>query len=256
MGNYRILYRLRIDHDFFNGKKCAAIQCSVLPQGQELLKRRGMIFRQTDVNEWVLLYLSDPDTENDVLMLNLALADSNFSCYTAWNEFRPSEAYVLNLPHDKKEIDAALLVQQSPIPRRIGQGFCTLHLHLTQKMVNDAVAGKPLTNVVHFFSPSVQWEYIFIPRTDDSVNGTLKLHDETGKIDFTTFKKCEIYGQNAWRTQSCSPVPMHQIYGCKLRLLVQESGKQERELLSHVDPPSLCRYQSTSSNVMRQIYYY
>lgn len=34
--------------------------CSVLPSAQKLMAQRGLLFRQTDENEWTILY----DTEN------------------------------------------------------------------------------------------------------------------------------------------------------------------------------------------------
>ena len=256
MENYRILYRIRIEHDYFDRTKCSAVQCFLTPQGEDLLRRRGMLFRQTDVNEWTFLYNSEPDTDNDVLNLNLSLNDPNFISYTEWNEFSPTAAYSLDLPGSKKVLDAATVIRKSEKSRRIGQGFCTVSLKLTEKMLKYAASGKPITSVIHFCAPSVKWEYIFIPRVDDVVNGALSLHDDTGTLEFSLFKKCEIYGKSAWQTETGKPVPMRYAYSCKLRLMANENGKQARILLSKVDPPVMGQYRDAPGNVLRQIYYY
>ena len=256
MENYRILYRIRNEHDYFDSKKCSAVQCFLTPQGQDLLQRRGMIFRQTDVNEWTLLYNSEPDADNDILNFNLSLTDPNFFSYTEWKEFSPSAVYSLDLPYSKKMLDAATVIRKTENPRRIGQGFCVVTLKLTEKMLKSAASGKPITSVIHFCALSVKWEYVFIPRVDDVVSGNLSLDDDADILKFSSFKKCEIYGKSAWQTETAKPVPMRYAYSCKLRLMAHENGKQARILLSKVDPPVIGQYRDAPGDVLRQIYYY
>lgn len=62
MESYRILYRIRIGHDYFDGKPCPALQCRLTPQGEALAHRRGLLFRQTAPGEWTLLFRQEPDT--------------------------------------------------------------------------------------------------------------------------------------------------------------------------------------------------
>lgn len=59
MSTYRPLYNFRIEHDYFVGSICRALQCAVLPMGQELMSQRGLLFRQTAQNEWTVLYDAD-----------------------------------------------------------------------------------------------------------------------------------------------------------------------------------------------------
>ena len=47
MSTYRPLYSFRIEHDYFVGGICRALQCAVLPSGQGLMTQRGLLLRQT-----------------------------------------------------------------------------------------------------------------------------------------------------------------------------------------------------------------
>lgn len=98
MGTYRPLYNIRIEHEYFDGNICRAMQCRISPSGQALCHRRGLLFRQTGTNEWTILYDdagAGVDTLSDVLALELVMADPAFVLYTQWNGFQPSSAYRL-----------------------------------------------------------------------------------------------------------------------------------------------------------------
>lgn len=257
MESYRILYRIRIGHDYFNGKPCHALQCRLMPQGEVLAHRRGLLFRQTAPGEWMLLFRQAPDTQNDVLSLDLSLSDPKFTLYTAWEGFHPSAAYSLNLPAAEEVVEAATAICPTGKKRAIGSGFCTLSLRLTTEMVKAAESGQPMQAVLHFKEASVQWEYIFIPRVENTVHpGLLQLDDATGKVQFTAFKECEAYGQKAWLTRSKSLIPMRSDYSCRLRLMAQNGGKQKRILLSQVAPPEPGRYMNMQRGILRQVCYY
>ena len=109
MGTYRPLYNIRIEHEYFDGNICRAMQCRISPSGQALCHRRGLLFRQTGTNEWTILYDdagAGVDTLSDVLALELVMADPAFVLYTQWNGFQPSSAYRLDgtAPPDRRGI--------------------------------------------------------------------------------------------------------------------------------------------------------
>ncbi|MDN0070804.1 hypothetical protein QVN97_02110 [Bacteroides caecigallinarum] len=176
MESYRILYRIRIGHDYFDGKPCPALQCRLTPQGEALAHRRGLLFRQTAPGEWTLLFRQEPDTKNDVLPLDLFVADPKFTLYTAWDGFQPSAAYSLELPMAEETVEAATAIRPTGKKRAIGSGFCTLSLRLTPRMVEAADSGQPMQTVLHFNVAAAQWEYLFIPNGEDSVQPG-PLHD-------------------------------------------------------------------------------
>ena len=83
MGTYRPLYNIRIEHEYFDGNICRAMQCRISPSGQALCHRRGLLFRQTGTNEWTILYDdagAGVDTLSDVLAL-VSLPEQTKSLY-------------------------------------------------------------------------------------------------------------------------------------------------------------------------------
>lgn len=162
---YRILYRIRVVHDYFGNKPCTAIQCRPAPRCESLMRRRDILFRQHGVDEWIWLY-SKELPEDDVLQADLFLTDSAFPLYTEWDGFQPSAAYRLELPlkEDTVEVDT---IHLSDRRRSAGSGFCSVLLRLTDRVLQAAEAGAPLQTILHFQTPAMQWEYIFIPHEED-----------------------------------------------------------------------------------------
>lgn len=59
MDTYRPLYSLRVEHDYYDNLACRALAFRLKASGVDLCRRRGLLFRQTAVNEWTLLYDCD-----------------------------------------------------------------------------------------------------------------------------------------------------------------------------------------------------
>lgn len=256
MESYRILYRIKAEHGYFDGSPCPALQCRLTPQGEVLARRRGLLFRQIAPGEWTLLYSREPAAD-DVLVLDLSVADPKFTLYTAWKGFRPSAAYCLELPQADGTVDAATAIRLTDRKRAIGAGFCTVSLRLTEEIVKAAESGQPMQTVLHFREAAAQWEYLFIHKGEDTVQpGSMKLEDAEGKVLFTAFRKEETYGQKAWITRSKSRIPMRPVYSCRLRLTAQNEGRQKRVLLSQVPPPEAGRFMDVPQGILRQICYY
>lgn len=256
MESYRILYRIQTVHDYFDGKPCTALQCRLTPQGEALARRRGLLFRQTAVGEWTLLFHTAP-AEDDVLTLKLFLADPTFPLYTAWEGFRPSAAYGLELPASTATIEAATAIRPAERKRSIGSGFCTVVLRLTGGMLETAEAGNPGLASLRFHAPSVQWEYLFVPRmASDMKADRLLLEDTAGTVEFSAFKEQTAYGRKVYRTVSKSHIPMRKAYACRLRLTERGDGRLKRVLLSHVAPPLPGRFLNEGAGIIRQVCYY
>jgi len=256
MGDYHILYRIKVVHDYFGNRPCTALQCRPTPQGWAPARRRGLLFRQTAEDEWTLFSYAAP-AEGDVLTMDLSLADPAFPLYTAWEGFRPSAAYVLELPASAGTIEAAVAIRQADRKRGIGSGFCTVALRLTKEMQELAEAGTPQQALLHFPAPSARWEYLFVPRPASGMDASrLVLEDTAGTVEFSAFTVQSAYGREAYRTVSESPVPMRETYGCSLRLAERGEGKRRRVFLPCVDPPQPGRLLSEEKGILRQVCYY
>lgn len=257
MESYRKLYQITVKHEYFGEKPCPSLKLCLSHEGEALVYRRGLLFRQTGVGSWTLLFSEEPDTEKDVLHLELSVADPKFPLYTDWPGFRPSERYELQLPTSEGLIDATSAILHTDKKRRIGSGFCGIALRLNERLVETAQSGKPEEAVLSFHAPKKTWEYLFVPQGDEEIDGKqLVLEDATGNIRFSPLTSCKAYGRKAWRTVSESPIPMWDTYGCKLRLAAMlNNGRQKRILLSQIETPQPGMFMD-NPEFLRQVCYY
>lgn len=260
MGAYRRLYYLRIMHDYFNHEVCRAILCRVTASGTELMRRRGMLFKRMADNEWAVLYdtsASEPDTAADVLSLELQLVDRNFVLYTCWQDFSPDAAYLLNLPSGGGELEATEAIARTEERRRIGSGFCSVKLALTEETLVAARFGTPSCCTLRFHAPEYRWEYIFLPEYGFvSDCGALCLETADGKprYRFPAFEKVREFDRDVYRTVSEETIPLKEKYGFRLRLSVSTAdNRPKRTLMRDVPPPIPGRHLSTGPGLVRQV---
>jgi len=260
MGAYRRLYSIRFTHDYFIRELCRAIQCRVTAPGAELMRRRGMLLKRTAESEWALLYDSSgsgPDTAADALSFELQLADRDFVLYTRWLDFRPDAAYRLDLPSGGGEIEAAEAVADTGERRRIGAGFCSARLALTEETVSAAQSGTPPCCTIRFHAPEYRWEYILLPERGSALDcGALCLEAAEGKVRyrFPAFEKVREYDRDAYRTVSEEAIPLKENYGFRLRLsLSTADNRPKRTIMRDVPLPVPGRHLSAAPGLVRQV---
>lgn len=257
MVSYSRLYRITVGHDYFGNSPCPSLRLRATCESEALMRRRGMMLREEGAGTWSLFFTEEPDTDKDVLYLDLSVADPLFVLYTDWPGLRPADSYTLCLPACGGQLDAASIISHTNRKRSFGSGFCTIALRLTGEMVLAARSGQPEEAVLQFHAPKRQWEYLFFPCAEEGIDGSqLVLEDTTGSVTFGPFTQCEAYGREGWRTVSESPVAMRASYGCRLRLTALRGiGRQKHVLLSHVEPPQPGRYMD-GRDLLRQVCYF
>lgn len=257
MESYRKLYQITVRHEYFGEKPCPSLKLSLSRESEALMYRRGMLFRETGIGSWTLLFNEAPDTDKDVLHLELSVADPKFTLFTDWLGFKPSDRYELQLPASEGLIGATSVLLHTDKKRSIGSGFCGITLRLNERLVQAAQSGEAEKAVLQFHAPQKHWEYLFIPQGDEEIDGKqLLLEDAMGNVKFSPFTPCEAYGRKAWRTVSESPIPMRDSYGCMLRLAAMlNNGKQKRILLSQIETPQPGRYMD-NPEFLRQVCYF
>lgn len=262
MGAYHPLFNIRIEHEYFDGNICRALQCRISPSGQALWHRRGLLFRQIWTNEWTILYDdagAGVDTYSDVLALELDMTDPAFVLYTRWNNFQPFSAYRLDLPVQQEMLDAAEAIVEQPFKRQKGTGFCTILLCLTEEVFLSAKAGTPKTVSLLFHVPEYRWEYLFIPRSSESISpDKLRLEDNGGKLSFGPFEVVTEYDREVLRTVSHDRIPMQEYYGFQLRLTcATEMDNRSRQVLLHnVALPKPGVFLNKDPELLRQLCYF
>lgn len=258
MESFRKLYQIIVRHDYFEDGLCPSLNLMPSMESRTMMTRRNILFRQMDIGCWSLFSMAEPDTDNDVLYMELYVSDPAFVIYTDWPDFKPSGRYELQLPTAADLHDAASAIRLTDRKRSIGEGFCSVGLHLNRKMTDAAFAGNPEEVVLQFHAPEKQWEYLFIPQSDETIDGSmLLLEDAKGNIRFGPFTPCMAYGRTAWRTVSEKTIRMRDSYDCRLRLMALSSnGKQKRILLSQIKPPQPGQFMDNQNDMLRQVCYF
>ena len=242
MSTYRSLYSFRIEHEYFEDSNVNALMCSVLPSAQKLMAQRGLLFRQTDENEWTILYdteNADLDTESDIIEFGVLMSEPAFVFYTEWQNFNPMVAYQIDLPIGKSEVNATDVITEIGVKRSFGIPFCTIMIHLTEELWQAAKKDVPLKNTLIFKTPERFWEYVFIcQNTNREISSEyLKLETDKEILTFRSFERTNEFGRNAFRTVSEKAVPMRERYDIKLNLIVTHDKEQKQYLLRNIEHP-------------------
>ncbi len=265
---FKPLYRIAIEHDYFNIRKRGSdLSLNLTPQSLQFARRHMLVFRQTAMNEWILLYNSTDskiDTERDVLEFTLNITDPLFKLYTEWNGLQPTGTYVLQLPANEEEmkkenkVNFMSAIHPSNERSKIGASFCTIQLRLTKELLEAVEAGNSKLDVLHFDVPEVQWEYLFLSRSEEHfLPEELLLEDITGKLKFSAFKECEVFGKKAMRTITEESFPLQENPENRLCLFVLKGQlKMKQTLLRNIPFPQLGLFQNDQSGIIRQICYY
>lgn len=253
MDSYQLLYRLHVQHEYFEGISCTAIGCRLSPKSEELVKQRGLLFRQTAVDEWTILYNKDGadlSDEDENLMLELYLTDCNFTLYTNWVDFRPSNAYELQLPVKKENINAVKAIKTTDKRKQIGSGFCTIALDIA-KLLQENIS----FNTLQFHAKSAKWQYLFFPREGSTIlPSDIFLEDTNNLVTFDKMSQSVEYGKSCMMTKSKKAIPIRAVQSSSMRLVQQTGEKPRRILLSDIQPPLIGKY--VTRDMIRQICYY
>lgn len=256
--NYRPLYSLRVEHDYFDRGVCRALRCRISPTESALWHRRGLLLRRLGENEWTILYDSEGagmDTSSDVLVLEMEMADPAFVLYTQWEGFRPASAYGLALPVQEEMQEAVRIIREVAPKRKTGSGFCRIEIRMTEALWQAAQEESPQGCTLRFHAPQRRWEYLVVPRGGDTlVPERFVLEEVAGKLHFSPFEPVRIYGKDMLRTVSEEAVPMRERYDVRLKL-VSPAGNTGRKqtLLRHIDPPEPGRFMDVEAGLLRQM---
>lgn len=259
MGTFQPIFSMRVVHDYYEKLDCRALTFRLTAGGIDLCRRRGLLFRQTAVNEWTLLYDRDSagvDPDSDRIEAELCITDPAFVVFTDWKTLRPDKAYVLELPEAHDTVDATEAIRESPEKRRIGSGFCSVGIRMTQEILEAAQNGKHKTCTLQFHAPSCKWEYLIIPRNGDKPDpAECLMEEQNGKMTFTPFETFTAYGTEVLRTVSREAIPMREHYAYKLKVLSSAGGGRRQVLLKYVDLPETGRFPDAEPGLLRQVCY-
>lgn len=219
MGKYRVIYCLQLTHTYYKDQLCRGIDISVNPASVELIRRRGLIFKKTNVNEWCLIgdeNIGIENLESDVFLFDMHLQDANFLNFTKWDGFNPASLYSLYVPiFPLNTIMNFISKVKVVVDRKKDNGFCVMKLEFKDTLHTDLT--EIITNCFEFQASAAYFEYFFIPRDKsqyDIVNLDLISEDNTEVIEFTVAKQ-----DGGWRFISKEPMPISECYDYHLSLI-------------------------------------
>lgn len=253
MDEYCTLYTLGFEHSYNLKKKCQAIDVQINQVSLLIMKRRGLLFRQTKANEWSV-FCKKADLgkfdESDVILLNLYISDPTFLLYTEWETFDPIKMYGLTLPVNGGEKDATKLIVKTNKKQGVGWGFCLAELHLS------ALRNLNVENILQFKAKEAFWEYLFISRCNQLPDKTnLKIKEDSNQLLFGTFDCVDFLGTRALRVKSTVVVPMCECYSYVFKLIEDKDSVTTNTILSELPCPKPGTFQSEEKNILRQICY-
>ncbi|MEG1565096.1 MAG: hypothetical protein RR365_15465 [Bacteroides sp.] len=256
--NYRPLYSLRIEHDYFDSKVCRAFRCRVPPSATALWHRRALLIRQLAENEWTILYDSagaGVDTTSDILILEMEITDPAFVLYTRWNAFRPDSTYGLELPAADDTVEAVQAIRETAPKRKIGFGFCQLRIRMTEELFLSAQGGNPMSCTLQFHAPECRWEFLLVPRGESTPAPESLIMEEMGdKLHFLPFESVKAYNREILRTVSEEAVPMRERYDYRLKVSARTGNTERKQLLlKYIYPPEPGKFLDTEPGLLRQI---
>lgn len=209
MAGFITFIEIKAVHSYYDGKP-TSFRFRPTGETERLMHNRGVLFIHTaNCCQFMLKSDSAGFLSGDKLELTLKEEDNNFMYFTQLNDYRPQTFYRLALSDDSQDINIASAIVATE--EKGGEShFCNITIQLTDKMLEDAKAGKSREYLLRFREKAYRWEYVFKPSCmslDESK--TLCLEDTQGKFFFTLSEKYtdpSLSIGTMWRIFSASPI--------------------------------------------------
>lgn len=229
MDRYRTLVTINLEHEYYRDGICRAFGLRLSASSTQRVKAQRMLFRQSAINEWMII--GDGEWSIEGLELELIVQDNRFAYFTA-------------LPMDNSIVVYNNLEQSS------GDMLCSFELP-------PVVVDGRIT--LHFRSRELYWEYLFIARSGHQEGfDSMRLEEMERLIAFSDIELCMVERfpiEMVLRTVSLKPIKIMDHSSYRLRL-IQKRGSSEIILIESVAHPQIGMFLSDSSNFIRQICYY
>lgn len=106
MDEYSILIKWRVFHDYFLSRKCRGIELLPTCETLRLMRRRAVVWKRTDINEWVLLGNRGTQwDEEDEMVMAVEIRDKQLWYYTENPEYLKETRTALKETRVGQEVD-------------------------------------------------------------------------------------------------------------------------------------------------------
>ena len=259
MEQYITLASIRLEHTYYSTPISKHIQLLPTPDTEKIMRRRGILFMETDTG-WTWLVRKDCAgfEVGDLLELSMQTFDADFLSVTKLDNYQPQHFYEIKLGN-KQNIDAAssLMVSEE---KKWKAEFCRIRLTPVTALLKKAQKETPVSYMIQFRPLSFRWEYLFVIRDDTTENIDNLLLEEAKNL--IVFNKAErlpnsIFGPHVWRTVSTVPVSALECSGYSLLLstVLQEYPLKKRTVSRFIDCPRPGQYISDDPALLRKVCY-
>lgn len=253
MSRFLSIARIRLEHDYYTPPINRHLRLIPTPHTYELMKQRGVIYRQATFNEWQ--WLVDENNagflENDIFVVSLIVDDPVFIRKVSVKEdYDPNQLYQIRLGSDHVvEFNSSL---KSNEKKRQGE-FCRIEwLPIKPEQIYT----------IRFSTCSYFWEFllVFKDKTDqvdlDDKYYVLETNSPSKPYVFRTSEK---YKDNLFddvdRIVSEVKIEAKEHYDFTLILYECSSGNNKRRVISKFIPiPQLGKYVA-STETLREVCY-
>lgn len=241
---FNTILRLSILHEYFNDKKCHAIQLYADKQTLHTLNNNQWVLKQTDRNEWMLIGdISNSltnliPTRPDIIRLKATVTDSLFLYYT--NSLLPDSLSDTAIQCHAEEGHFRSFEIRFPI---------------TKEILEKARESHFAEQVIQYTAPRRYWEYLLISRTNTEESKDIYLLDTEGVIPFGATERIDWNGRRAYSIRSLEPVTLKERYPIHIQLF--ERKKLGKKLLSkNIQPPTPGQFIPEKKNTIQQVIYF
>ncbi|MDL2322911.1 hypothetical protein LJC52_02890 [Bacteroidales bacterium OttesenSCG-928-A17] len=214
--NYKIALELTVKHEYYVNEVCPDIRVFLSNEDKQRLFRLSMLFKQVDINKWVILF---PDS----------IFNNN-----PWEELFTFHLQITN----------PLLAEYTYCEEK---GKCIHPDHIRVKLsdvsIREALEDKPIEEVLFFHSKEMYWKYLYMSNAVSESDRNIKLVDQSQQLNFQESKRMNSDGKQEICFVSTKPIKLKQIYDYRLQLLeVRSHG--EKLLKQHLEYPQVGSYDS------------
>lgn len=258
MEEYKVLFRMRIRHEYFEGNESGCLGLRLRTQPVSLLKSRQMIFKQESADGWILLgnvNSGGVDEETDRLFFDFVVNDPGFLYYTHWEGYDAKGCYEMKLPSDSGVVRVAEEARVTEGKEKKAGVLFSGKLALSNRMYEEAIEV-----MLDFNSKEVYWEYILVPRKSEHLALKLRLAEQDGKLLFTVPVKAEadFMDKPVLKCVSQAVIKMKSSYPYQLDLIeiIREDPGIKRKVIKGISHPVPGQFHDLRGNNLRQIVYF
>lgn len=216
MDEYGVLVKWRVSHGYFRDKRCRGIELMPTPGTLQWMRRRAVVFKKIEVNEWVLLG----------------------NTKTQWDE--------------EEEITVAVEIKEKQLWYYTEKPDAVQEIRVVLKEMQP---GQEVDLNYEVKRMRWEYLLIAREEREEQEQRRLELVETAGRLNFEDVETIGFMGKTVFRIVSRELVDLCETYDYQLRL-VDRKVLGKRTLSKNIEFPEPGRFLTDSGDCIRQVIYY